>query len=37
MSPRDQTAGMDRQQIIALIMVLLMVGSSVVYGLAAVF
>jgi len=28
---------MDRQQIIAIILVLLMVGSSVVYGAALVF
>lgn len=28
--------GMDRQQIIAIILVLLMVGSSVVYGAALV-
>jgi len=28
---------MDRQQILAIVFVLLMVGSSVVYGLASVF
>jgi hypothetical protein len=35
-SPRA-SASMDRQQIIAIILVLLMVGSSVVYGAALVF
>jgi len=28
---------MDRQQILAIVFVLLMIGSSVVYGLASVF
>jgi len=28
---------MDRQQILAIVFVILMVGSSVVYGLASVF
>ena len=30
-------SGMNRQQILAIIFVILMVGSSVVYGLASVF
>jgi hypothetical protein len=29
--------GMDRQQIIAIVFVLLMVGSSIAYGLASLF
>jgi hypothetical protein len=30
-------SGMDRQQIIAIVFVLLMVGSSIAYGLASLF
>ena len=34
MFPRAYLPRMDRQQLFALLMVLMMVGSSVVYGLA---
>jgi hypothetical protein len=29
--------GMDRQQILAIVFVVLMIGSSVIYGLSALF
>jgi hypothetical protein len=37
MFPRAHLSRMDRQQLFALLMVLMMVGSSVVYGLAYFF